>query len=68
VIEMKKAHEFRDMSVEELESLVTEKSEDLLNMRMKLKMRRMDNPLSVRIARRELAVIKTVMTEKKSGR
>ncbi len=65
---MKKAHEFRDMSVEELESLVTEKSEDLLNMRMKLKMRRMDNPLSVRIARRELAVIKTVMTEKKSGR
>jgi len=65
---MKKAHDFRDMSVEELESLVTEKSEDLLNMRMQLKMRRMDNPLSVRIARRELAVIKTVMTEKKSGR
>jgi ribosomal protein L29 len=65
---MKKAHDYRDMSVEELESLVTEKSEDLLNMRMQLKMRRMDNPLSVRFARRELAVIKTVMTEKKSGR
>ena len=65
---MKKAHDYRDMSVEELESLVTEKSEDLLNLRMQLKMRRLDNPLAVRTARRELAVIKTVMTEKKSGR
>ena len=64
---MKKAHEYRDMSYEELESIVAEKSEDLLNMRMQLKMRRLDNPLSVRIAKRELAVIKTVMTEKKTG-
>ncbi len=64
---MKKAHDYRDMSYEELESLVAEKSEDLLTMRMQLKMRRLDNPLSVRIAKRELAVIKTVMTEKKSG-
>ena len=39
-----KAHELREMSVEELENLVTEKSEDLLNMRMQLKMRRIDNP------------------------
>ena len=65
---MKKAHNFRDMSYEELETLVTEKSEDMLNMRMQLNMRRLDNPLTVRLARRELAVIKTVMTEKKSGR
>ena len=65
---MKKAHDYRDMSLEELENLVAEKSEDLLNMRMQLKMRRLDNPLAVRTARRELAVIKTVMTEKKSGR
>jgi len=65
---MKKAHEYRDMSVEELQSLVTEKSEDLLNLSMQLKMRRLDNPLAVRSARRELAVIKTVVTEKMSGR
>lgn len=63
---MKKAHDYRDMSVEELESLVREKSEDLLNTRMQLKMRRVDNPLSARIARRELATIKTVLNEKKS--
>ncbi len=63
--EMKKAHEYRDMSYEELESLVEEKSEDLLTLRMQLNMRRLDNALSVRVARRELAVIKTVMNEKK---
>jgi len=65
---MKKAHDYRDMSLEELQTLVAEKSEDLLNLRMQLKMRRLDNPLAVRTARRELAVIKTVMTEMKSGR
>jgi large subunit ribosomal protein L29 len=64
---MKKAHEYRDMSIEELESLITEKSEDMLNSRMQLKMRRIDNPLAVRIARRELATIKTVLNEKKSA-
>ncbi|HPF35218.1 MAG TPA: 50S ribosomal protein L29 [Candidatus Krumholzibacteria bacterium] len=62
---MKKAHDLRDMSMEELETLVTERSEDLLNLRMQLKMRRLDNPLSVRNARRELAVIRTVLNEKK---
>jgi large subunit ribosomal protein L29 len=64
---MKKAHDLRDMSVEELESLVTEKSEDMLTLRMQLKMRRLDNPLSVRKARRELAVIRTVLTEKQNA-
>ncbi|MDO9693275.1 MAG: 50S ribosomal protein L29 [Candidatus Latescibacteria bacterium] len=65
---MMKAHDLREMSVEELHGLVTEKSEELLNLRMQLKMRRLDNPLQVRAARRELAVIKTVINEKTSGR
>jgi large subunit ribosomal protein L29 len=62
---MKKAHDLRDMSIEELESLAAEKSEDLLTLRMQLKMRRLDNPLAVKTARREVAVIKTVINEKK---
>ena len=62
---MKKAHDLRDLSVEELESLFTEKSEDLLTLRMQVKMRRLDNPLAVKSARREVAVIKTVLNEKK---
>ena len=64
---MKKAYELRELSVEDLESLEREKSEELMQLRMKLKMRQVDNALSVRVARRELAKIKTVITEKRAA-
>ena len=47
---MKKAHELRDLPLEELESLEREKSEELMNMKIQLKMRQLDNPLQVREA------------------
>jgi large subunit ribosomal protein L29 len=62
---MKKAHELREQSLEDLVALEREKAEDLMQLRMRLKMRQVDNPLSVRIARREIATIKTVINEKK---
>jgi len=62
---MKKANELRDLPLEELESLLTEKSEELMNTRIQLKLRQLDNPLQVREARREIAVINTVITEKR---
>ena len=64
---MKKAHELRDLPLDELESIEREKSEELMNMRIRLNMRQMDNPLQVRELRREIAVIKTVLTEKRAG-
>ena len=64
---MKKAHELRDLPLEELESLEREKSEDLMNMRIQLNMRQMDNPLQIRELRREIAVIKTVLTQKRAA-
>ena len=64
----RKAHDLREMTSAELESLVRERSEELMHMRMKLRLRQIDNPLSVRNARRELAVIKTVLNEKRTGR
>ena len=64
---MKKAHELRDLPLEELETLVREKSEELMNLRIQLNMRQVDNPLQVREARREIAVIKTVITEKQAA-
>ena len=63
----KKAHDLRDLTVEDLESLEREKAEELMNLRMRLKLRQVDNPLSIREARRELATIKTVITEKKQA-
>ncbi|RKZ14070.1 50S ribosomal protein L29 [bacterium] len=60
---MKKAFELRDLSVEELEARVIEESESLMTMRLQLKGRTLDNPLNYRKARRELAQMKTVLTE-----
>ena len=62
-----KAQEMRDLPLEELESLLTEKSEELMTMKIQLNMRQMDNPLQVRHARREIAVINTVITEKRAA-
>lgn len=64
---MKKAHDLRDLTIEDLVSMEREKAEDLMNLRLRLKLRQVDNPLSVRVARRELATIKTVITEKKAA-
>ena len=63
---MRKAHDLRDLPLEELQSLEREKAEDLMQMRIKVKMRQVDNPLKLRNMRREIAVIKTVITEKKA--
>ncbi len=65
---MKKAHDLRDLAVEELETRVREKSEELMNLRIQLNMRQLDNPLRVRQTRREIAVLKTVINQKKGAR
>jgi large subunit ribosomal protein L29 len=64
---VKKASELRDLPLDELQSLLTEKSEELMTMKIQLNMRQMDNPLQVRYARREIAVINTVITEKRAA-
>jgi large subunit ribosomal protein L29 len=64
---MKKAHDLRDLPLEELESLEREKAEELMNLKIRLKMRQLDNPLQVREARREVAVIKTVINQKRAA-
>ncbi len=62
---MNKAFELRDLSVDELKARVEEQAEQLMNLRLQLKSRKLDNPLSYRIARRELARMKTVLNEKR---
>lgn len=64
---MKKAHELRDLPLEELESLEREKSEELMNLKIQLSMHQLDNPLRVRETRKEVAVIKTVLTQKRAA-
>jgi ribosomal protein L29 len=60
---MKKAYEYRDLSLEALLEAVAEESENVMTMRMQLGARTLDNPLNYREAKRNLARMKTVLTE-----
>lgn len=62
---MSKPFELRDFSATELQARIDEQAEQLMNFRMQLKSRKLDNPLSYRIARRELARMKTVLNAKR---
>ncbi len=62
-----KAHELRDQSLKELESLEREKAEELMQLKIKLSMHQLDNPLVVRELRRDVAVIKTVINQKRAA-
>ena len=51
--------------VDELTIRVGEQSEQVMTLRLKLRSRKLDNPLSYRVARRELARMKTVLNDKR---
>jgi len=54
----------RDMSVDELQTRVTELREELFNLRFRNSMKQLDNPLKIREGRREMARLLTVLHEK----
>ncbi len=60
-----KAIELREMMLEELESMESELLEELIQHRIQLALKRLDNPLKVRETKRELARVKTIINEKK---
>ena len=62
-----KAHEMREMTEDELEQQHDSMVEELVNLRIKLAVKQLDNPLRVRYLRKELARVKTVLREKRLG-
>ena len=62
---MSKAYELRDLSADELRVRMEEQGEALMNLRLQLNSRNLDDPLRYRYARREYARIKTVYNEKR---
>lgn len=62
-----KAHDMREMTLDELQVHHDSLIDELVNLRIKLAMRQLDNPLRVRNLRRELARTKTILREKKLG-
>lgn len=62
-----KAHEMREMTTEELQSHHETLVEELVNLKIKLAVKQIDNPLRVRIVRKEIARSRTVLQEKNLG-
>jgi len=58
---------FSDMTVEEVEIKVGELKEELFNLRFRNTMRQLDNPLTIRFVRRDLARCMTALAEHKQG-
>ena len=59
--------ELRDLSVSELEARAKELEDQLFRMRLQQSLGQLDAPLKLRYTRRDLARIKTVITEKQSA-
>ena len=56
--------ELRDMSADDLEARAKELEDQLFRMRLQQSLGQLDSPLKLRFTRRDLARIKTVITEK----
>jgi len=56
--------ELRDLSVDDLQARAKELEDQLFRMRVQQSLGQLDAPLKLRLTRRDLARIKTVITEK----
>ena len=56
----------RDMSVEEQETRIAELKKELFNLRFQSAINQLDNPMRLKAVKKEIAVIKTVMSENKT--
>ncbi|HOB09142.1 MAG: 50S ribosomal protein L29 [Limnochordia bacterium] len=59
-----KAKELRDLSFEELDQKLAELKEELFNLRFQLATGQLENPMRVRAVRKDIARVKTVITER----
>lgn len=59
-----KAVELKELTLDELIIREDELTDELSRLRIQLSIKRLDNPLQVRIVRRDLARVKTIIAEK----
>jgi large subunit ribosomal protein L29 len=63
-----KALKLRDMSTEELENEAAAQSEQLFKLRIQKVTGQLDNVMKIRQVRRDLARVKTILTEKEGAK
>ena len=61
-----KPEQIREKSDEELIQLGDDLQEELFNLRFQLVSRQLDNPLRIRMVRRDLARVKTIVRQRQS--
>lgn len=62
-----KMEEIRELPLEELKLRLQDAIEELANLRIQLATRQLDNPMRVRLARKDVARLKTVIREYELG-
>jgi large subunit ribosomal protein L29 len=62
-----KAEKIRDMTEEEIVAKVKVLSEELFNLRFRNSMRQLQNPVSIREKRHDIARLNTILTEHRKG-
>ena len=65
---MQKIHDLRQLADDELKKKETDLREELFNLRFQQKVGQIENPLKLRTLRKDLARVKTLITEKKRGK
>lgn len=60
-----KITELRDLTNEELQAKLTDFREELFNLRFQKALNRLDNPLRIKVVKRDVARIKTLINERK---
>ena len=61
-----KANEIRSLSVDELQNKLVELKKDLFMLRMQHATNHLDNPTKISAVRRDIARVKTVLSEKQN--
>jgi large subunit ribosomal protein L29 len=61
---MIEAAELRDLSVDELETRAKDLEDQIFRMRIQKSMGQLDTPVKIRFTRRDLARVKTILSEK----
>ena len=61
---MTKPEELRDLSDDELDTKLAEAKEELFNLRFQLVTGQLDNPMAIKVMRKEIARVLTVIRER----
>ncbi len=62
-----KSELIRDLAKEEIEQKLQDAQEDLFNLKLRKRVQKLDNPLRLRMVKRDIARLKTILHEHEKG-